>query len=92
MKYWCLLDWGGTDIRALRRASHGSDIDYNIQLRSMACDKEEEIQRNGCYCLLLTKRNHMFGYFGCRIYQDFLWAIHLFHSDLTGTSANVDRS
>ena len=42
MKYWCLLDWGGTDIRALRRASHGSDIDYNIQLRSMACDKEEE--------------------------------------------------
>ena len=26
---------GGTDIRALRRASHGSDIDYNIQL-SMA--------------------------------------------------------
>ena len=43
MKYWCLLDWGGTDIRALRRASHGSDIDYNIQLRSMAFDKEEEI-------------------------------------------------
>ena len=41
MKYWCLLDWGGTDIRALRRASHGSDIDYNIQLRSMAFDKNK---------------------------------------------------
>ena len=40
MKYWCLLDWGGTDIRALRRASHGSDIDYNIQLRSMAFDND----------------------------------------------------
>ena len=50
MKYWCLLDWGGTDIRALRRASHGSDIDYNIQLRSMAFDNDKNYI--GCYCLL----------------------------------------
>lgn len=52
MKYWCLLDWGGTDIRALRRASHGSDIDYNIQLRSMAFDNDKN--HIGCYCLLST--------------------------------------
>ena len=52
MKYWCLLDWGGADIRALRRASHGSDIDYNIQLRSMAFDNIKNYI--GCYCLLST--------------------------------------
>ena len=79
MKYWCLLDWGGTDIRALRRASHGSDIDYNIQLRSMAFDNDKN--QINCYSLLSNRMN-----------PDFLWAIHLFPSDLTGTSANVDRS
>ena len=84
MKYWCLLDWGGTDIRALRRASHGSDIDYNIQLRSMAFDKNKIYI--GCYCLLSINTVE------CRMNLDFLWAIHLFHSNLTGTSANVDRS
>ena len=84
MKYWCLLDWGGTDIRALRRASHGSDIDYNIKLRSMAFDNDKIYI--GCYCLLSINTVE------CSMNLDFLWAIHLSHSDLTGTSANVDRS
>ena len=84
MKYWCLLDWGGTDIRALRRASHGSDIDYNIQLRSMAFDNDKN--HIGCYCLLSINTIE------CRMNLDFLRAIHLSHSDLTGTSENVDRS